>query len=86
MSNAAADLIGVRHLRGMGHLLAWRPRAVRQADERDPQGRVLGLACVRRLVILGAGERIFLEPLTIERMSTTVFGGGSVAHVCVARP
>jgi hypothetical protein len=32
-------------------------------------------------VVLGAGERIFLAPLTIEPMSTTVFSGGAVAHV-----
>ena len=31
--------------------------------------------------ILGAGERIFLAPLTIEPISTTVFTGGAVAHV-----
>ena len=32
-------------------------------------------------VILGAGQRIFTAPLTIESMSTTVFSGGAVAHV-----
>jgi dihydrofolate reductase len=32
-------------------------------------------------VVLGEGERIFLAPLTIEPMSTTVFSGGAVAHV-----
>ena len=37
-------------------------------------------------VVLGAGERIFLEPLTIESMSTTVFSGGAVAHVFAAHP
>jgi dihydrofolate reductase len=36
-------------------------------------------------VILGAGERIFTAPLTIEPMSTTVFSGGAVAHVFPAR-
>jgi dihydrofolate reductase len=36
--------------------------------------------------VLGAGERIFLAPLTIEPMSTTVFSGGAVAHVFAARP
>ena len=35
-------------------------------------------------VVLGAGERIFVAPLTIERMSTTVFSGGAVAHVFAA--
>jgi dihydrofolate reductase len=36
--------------------------------------------------VLGAGERIFLAPLTIEPMSTTVFSGGVVAHVFAAHP
>ena len=37
-------------------------------------------------VVLGAGERIFNAPLTIESMSTTVFSGGAVAHVFAAHP
>jgi dihydrofolate reductase len=37
-------------------------------------------------VVLGAGERIFLAPLTIEPDSTTVFSGGAVAHVFAAHP
>jgi dihydrofolate reductase len=37
-------------------------------------------------VVLGAGERIFLAPLTIEPVSTTVFSGGAVAHVFAAHP
>ncbi|MGW0228113.1 dihydrofolate reductase family protein [Actinopolymorpha singaporensis] len=32
-------------------------------------------------VVLGAGERLFLSPLTVEPSSTTVFSGGAVAHV-----
>ena len=35
-------------------------------------------------VVLGAGERLFTAPLTIEPMSTTVFSGGAVAHVFAA--
>jgi dihydrofolate reductase len=35
-------------------------------------------------VVLGAGERIFRAPLTIEPASTTVFSGGAVAHVFAA--
>jgi dihydrofolate reductase len=35
-------------------------------------------------VILGGGERLFLAPLTIEPISTTVFSGGAVAHVFAA--
>jgi dihydrofolate reductase len=36
-------------------------------------------------VVLGAGERIFHAPLTIEPASTTVFSGGAVAYVFAAR-
>jgi hypothetical protein len=41
---------------------------------------------VIHLVVLGAGERIFTAPLTIESVSTTVFSGGAVAHVFAAHP
>jgi dihydrofolate reductase len=37
-------------------------------------------------VVLGAGERIFTAPLTIESMRTIVFRGGAVAHVFAAHP
>ncbi|WP_051581795.1 dihydrofolate reductase family protein [Pseudonocardia acaciae] len=37
-------------------------------------------------VVLGAGERLFPAPLTIEPGSTTVFSGGAVAHVFTAHP
>jgi len=37
-------------------------------------------------VVLGAGERLFTAPLTIEPMSTTVFSGGGVSHVFAAHP
>jgi dihydrofolate reductase len=35
-------------------------------------------------VVLGAGERLFLTPLTVEPVSTTAFSGGGVAHVFTA--
>lgn len=37
-------------------------------------------------VVLGASERIFLAPLALEPMSTTVFSGGAVAYVLAAQP
>ena len=37
-------------------------------------------------VVLGAGERLFSAPHTIEPTSTTAFSGGAVAHVFAARP
>jgi dihydrofolate reductase len=37
-------------------------------------------------VVLGAGERLFRAPLTLEPVSATVFSGGAVAHVFAAHP
>jgi dihydrofolate reductase len=37
-------------------------------------------------VVLGAGERLFTVPLTIEPISTTAFSRGAVAHVFAATP
>jgi dihydrofolate reductase len=37
-------------------------------------------------VVLGAGEKIFSAPLTLEPISTTAFSGGAVAHVFRAHP
>jgi hypothetical protein len=39
-----------------------------------------------RRCVLGAGERLFAAPLTVERISTIAFSGGAVAHVFAARP
>jgi uncharacterized protein YndB with AHSA1/START domain/dihydrofolate reductase len=33
-------------------------------------------------VVLGEGQRIFVEPMSIEPITTTAFSGGAVAHVC----
>jgi dihydrofolate reductase len=37
-------------------------------------------------VVLGAGERLFTAPLTIEPVSTIAFSRGAVAHVFAAHP
>jgi dihydrofolate reductase len=37
-------------------------------------------------VILGAGERLFTAPLTMEPISTTAFSRGAVAHVFTTHP
>ena len=37
-------------------------------------------------VVLGSGDRLFTEPLTIDPVSTTAFSGGAVAHVFVTHP
>ena len=49
-----------------------------------------GLIDEYRLVVhptvLGAGERLFVAPLTLEPISTIAFSGGAVAHVFAAHP
>jgi dihydrofolate reductase len=37
-------------------------------------------------VVLGAGERLFTAPLTIEPISANAFSGGAVGHVFAAHP
>jgi dihydrofolate reductase len=37
-------------------------------------------------VVLGSGEQLFTEPLSIEPISTTAFSAGAVAHVFRAHP
>ena len=37
-------------------------------------------------VVLGAGDRLFTEPLTIEPTSTIAFSAGAVAHIFTAHP
>jgi dihydrofolate reductase len=37
-------------------------------------------------VVLGAGERLFAAPLTVEPLSTIAFSRGAVAHVFAAHP
>jgi hypothetical protein len=46
VSNAGAHVMGATTYAVMARLRARLLRAVRQADERDPQGRVLGFARV----------------------------------------
>ena len=85
---AAGDLAEavtrLKQERSGGYLLA-------QGGVRFARALVLtGLIDEYRLVIhpvvLGAGERIFTAPLTVEPASTTVFSGGAVAHVFAAHP
>jgi len=37
-------------------------------------------------VVLGAGERLFIAPLTVEPTSTIAFSRGAVAHIFTAHP
>jgi dihydrofolate reductase len=80
-----ADAVGrLKQERAGGYLLA--QGGVRFARSLVETGLIDEYRLVVHPVVLGAGERIFLAPLTIEPMSTTVFSGGAVAHVFVAHP
>jgi dihydrofolate reductase len=70
--------------RSGGYLLAHG--GVRFARSLVETGLIDEYRLVVHPVVLGAGERIFRAPLTIEPVSTTVFSGGAVAHVFTAHP
>jgi dihydrofolate reductase len=70
--------------RSGGYLLA--QGGVRFARSLVETGLIDEYRLVVHPVVLGAGERLFLAPLTLEPMSTTVFSGGAVAHVFAAHP
>lgn len=67
-----------------GYLLA--QGGVRFARSLVETGLIDEYRLVVHPVILGAGERLFTTPLTIEPVSTTAFSAGAVAHVFTARP
>ena len=85
---AAGDLAEaitrLKRERSDGYLLAHG--GVRFARSLVRTGLIDEYRLVIHPVVLGAGERIFRAPLTIEPVSTTVFSGGAVAHVFAARP
>ena len=85
---AAGDLAEavtrLKQERSDGYLLAHG--GVRFARSLVETGLIDEYRLVVHPVVLGAGERIFRAPLTIEPTSTTVFSGGAVAHVFTAHP
>ena len=70
--------------RSGGYLLA--QGGVRFARSLVETGLIDEYRLVVHPVVLGAGERLFTAPLTIESVSTTAFSGGAVAHVFTAHP
>ena len=68
--------------RSDGYLLAHG--GVRFARSLVETGLIDEYRLVTHPVLLGAGERIFMAPLTIEPMSTIALSGGAVAHVFAA--
>jgi dihydrofolate reductase len=85
---AAGDLAEaiarLKEERSDGYLLAHG--GARFARSRVKSGLIDEYRLLIHPVVLGAGERIFLAPLTIVPMSTTLFSGGAVAHVFAAHP
>ena len=85
---AAGDLAEaitrLKQERSGGYLLAHG--GVRFAHSLVDTGLIDEYRLVTHPVILGAGERLFLAPLTIEPTSTTVFSAEAVAHVFSAHP
>jgi dihydrofolate reductase len=79
----AAAITRIKLERSDGYLLA--QGGVGFARSLVDNGLIDEYRLVVHPVVLGAGERLFLAPLTIEPISTTVFSGGAVAHVFAAR-
>jgi dihydrofolate reductase len=80
----AAAVTRLKQERSGGYLLAHG--GVRLARSLVATGLIDEYRLVVHPVVLGAGERIFEAPLTLEPTSTTVFSGGAIAHVFRAHP
>jgi dihydrofolate reductase len=80
----AATVTRLKQERSGGYLLA--QGGVRFARSLVETGLIDEYRLVIHPVILGAGERLFTAPLTIEPVSTTAFSSGAVAHVFTAHP
>jgi dihydrofolate reductase len=80
----AVAITRLKQERPDGYLLA--QGGVRFARSLVQTGLIDEYRLVVHPVILGAGERLFTMPLTIEPVSTTAFSSGAVAHVFAAHP
>ncbi len=80
----AAAVTRLKQERADGYLLA--QGGTRFARSLVETGLIDEYRLVIHPVVLGAGERLFKAPLTIEPINTTVFSRGAVAHVFTAQP
>ena len=80
----AAAVTRLKQERSDGYLLAHG--GVRFARSLVETGLIDEYRLVTHPVVLGAGERLFSAPLTVEPISTIAFSGGAVAHVFAAHP
>jgi dihydrofolate reductase len=74
----------MKHECSSGYLLA--QGGVRFARSLVETGLIDEYRLVVHPVVLGAGERLFSAPLTVEPISAVAFSGGAVAHVFAAQP
>jgi dihydrofolate reductase len=80
-----ADAVArLKQERSAGYLLALG--GVRFARSLVQTGLIDEYRLVVHPVVLGAGERLFTAPLTIEPVTTTALSGGAAAHVFTAHP
>jgi dihydrofolate reductase len=75
----AAAVTRLKEERSGGYLLAHG--GVRFARSLVETGMIDEYRLVVHPVVLGAGERLFSEPLAVEPISAVAFSGGAVAHV-----
>jgi dihydrofolate reductase len=80
----AAAVTRLKQERSGGYLLAHG--GVRFARSLVETGLIDEYRLVVHPVVLGAGERLFGAPLSIEPISTIAFSGGAVAHSFAAQP
>ena len=80
----AAAVMQLKEERSGGYLLAHG--GVRFARSLVETGLIDEYRLVVHPVVLGAGERLFGAPLSIEPISTIAFSGGAVAHSFAAQP
>jgi dihydrofolate reductase len=84
LGDLAEAVTRLKQERSAGYLLAHG--GVRFARSLVETGLIDEYRLVTHPVVLGAGERLFTAPLTIEPMSTIAFSGGAVAHIFAAHP
>jgi dihydrofolate reductase len=80
----AAAITRLKQEHSDGYLLAHG--GVRFARSLVETGLIDEYRLVVHPVVLGAGERLFTAPLTVEPISTIAFSRGAVAHVFAAHP
>ena len=82
--DVAAAVTRLKQERSDGYLLAHG--GTRFARSLVGTGLIDEYRLVVHPIVLGAGERLFDAPLTVEPISTIAFSAGAVAHIFTAHP